>query len=320
MKKIAQTIMVAAIAATISIAGCKKEDTPSPTSNPTQSTGSISSLNAFFAHQGAQSQFFTIDNNSVQAITGAHGTVLTFNANSFVTQLGGPVTGNITIELKEIYSKKDMLLSNVSTNAELYPSGPNDALISGGEFYVSATQGNAPLKLAPGQTYGAFLPSATTPNPAMSLFHGGAISNGILWGPADSSSTLYASSAPSGYFATCDSIYWGNADCFLSAPNYTTINMNIGGTFDASQIKAYVWYDNSNVVWSCWTPFNSLTNVYSDNHTATGVPVHLIVISVKNGLLYTSVLATTVTANAVYNITMTQTDETTFTNLMSTLP
>ena len=323
MRTFSKTLLLTSIVAAITFAGCKKEDTPEPTPpTPNPVAPSIASLNAFFTDNGAQSQFFTINSASTQTITGNRGTIVGFNANTFVTMSGAPVTGNVTIELKEIYDKKNMLLSNMPTNAELYPGGPKEPLISAGEFYVHATQGSAELKLGPGQTFSVFLPSATTPNPQMTLFDGAAELDTALWTPnVDSSTSIVLPSppAPQGYFATCDSLDWGNADCFLNSPNYTNITMNISGTFDPQEIKAFVWYDNVNVLWSCWDAFNATAGTYSDNHVASGLPAHLIVISVKDGVLYTAILGVTTSTNGVYNLTMTQSDETTFTNALTAL-
>jgi hypothetical protein len=321
MRPFSKTMMLTSIVAAIIFSGCKK-DTPEPTPiTPVTPTPTIASLSAFFSDQGAQSQFFTISNNSTQTITGSNGTIVGFGANTFVTMSGAPVTGNITIELREIYDKKTMLLSNVTSNGEHYPGGPQEPLISGGEFYVHAKQGSADLKLAPGRTYNVFLPNAN-PNPNMVLFDGRVDEDTAIWAPNLDSSTsivLPQLPAPQGYFATCDSLDWGNADCFMNSPNYTNIIMNISGTFDPQQIQAFVWYDNVNVLWSCWSSFNSITNTYSDSHTAAGLPVHLIVISVKDGVLYRAILGTTSSLNGVYNLTMTQSDETTFKNELAAL-
>lgn len=321
MKTISKTLLLASVIAATTFAGCKKEETPDPTPTPNPTVPTIASLNVLFSHQGAQSQFFTINNNTPQTVTGAHGTILTFNANTFVTMSGAPVTGNVTIELKEIYDKKTMLLSNMPTNAELYPSGPKEPLVSAGEFYVHATQGSAQLKLAPWQTYGVFLPSTTPADPQMGMFDGTLTSNGIEWGPnMDSSVAVSTSAAPMGYFANCDSLDWGNADRFLNSPNYSTFTLNVGGTFDPAQIRAYVWYDNVKTVWGLYSAFNSTGNFFTENHTATGVPIHIVVISVKDGVLYTSITATTLAGNDVINVTMAQSDETTFANTLTTLP
>ncbi len=320
MKIFSKSMLLTSVVGTFTIMSCNKDVVPEPTNTFSPTTG-IASLNNLFADLGVHSQNFTIDNSTTQTVTGDHGTILTFPANCFVTYLGGPVSGNVNIELKEIYDKKSMLLSNITTNAELYPTGPKEPLISGGEFYVNATQGSATLKLAPGQQYTAFLPSATAPNPNMSYFKGSTSTMGILWSPnIDSSAGVFPSAAPQGYFAYCDSLRWGNADAFMNAPNYTNITLNLSGTFDPTQMKAMVWYDNVKTVWSFYGAFNSATSEFPDNHTATGVPVHIIVLSVKDGLLYTAIIATTVTSNAVYNISLLATDETTFTNSITALP
>src|SRR5882757_141608 len=115
----------------------------------------------------------------------------------------------------------------------------------------------------------------------------------------------------------CDSLHWGNADQFMSAPNYTVITLNLSGTFDASQMRACIWYDNVKTIWSVWDTFNSSSSSYAASHIATGIPIHLIVMSVKDGKLYTSVTPTTATANGVYNITLSEMSENDFTSALN---
>lgn len=321
MKAVSKLMLLTLIVAIFTIISCKKDATPEPVTNtpttPPPPAG-LSSLNSLFEHKGAQSQNFTIDNINTQIITGAQGTKITFNPNSFVTFAGAEVTGNINIELKEIYDKKTMLLSDITTNGLL--NGQQEPLVSGGEFYVNATQNGIQLKLRQGQKFSAFLPSISVPDPGMNYFNGSIKPEGIVWALNKDTVVLPTSTSPKGYFVNCDSLRWGNADRFLPNPNYTSVTLNIAGNYDPSEIKAYVWYDNVKTVWSFWKHFNTATNVFSDNHTASGLPAHFIVVSFKDGKLYTAVLGTTITTNATYNLTLSETTEDAFANSLAALP
>jgi hypothetical protein len=312
------TYLALATLAAIGVLGCKKDNTPTPAT-----TGGLSSLAAFIQQNGAPTQTFTINPGTIQTVTGTKGTVVTFPANCFVTTAGAPVSGNVTVTLREIYGKKNMLLSDVTTISEFSINGSQEPLVSGGEINVTATQNGNKLKLAHGVAYRAFLPSTTTPDPNLSCFIGRVTPSGLIWDQHLDSTTfngVNTSTAPLGLFMSCDSLGWGNADRFLSAPQYSQVSLNITGTFDPTQIKAYAWYDNENLVWPFWHAFNSITNVYIDTHTAINFPLHLIVISVKNGKLYTAIQAATLVGNDVINMNLVETDQNTFMANLALLP
>lgn len=331
MKTVSNLMLLSLTVAIITIVSCKKDATPEPVTNPPvkttttppPATSGLSSLNSLFEHKGAQSQNFTIDNNSTQIITGAQGTKITFSPNSFVTLAGAIVTGNINIELKEIYDKKMMVLSNVTTNSEAFLGGPKSPLVSGGEYYLNASQGGAQLKLAPGRLYDVFLPS---PNPGvsgMSYFNGRiAGDSGIVWSQNSNCFTLVTpSNVPGGYFMMCDSLRWCNCDKICAAANgTTTITLNLSGEFDASQMVTMFWDNSDKTVCNFDAPFNSVTKSYAQAGIPIGVPAHLIVISVKNGKLYTGIISTNIAINAVYNLTLTETTEDAFANSLTALP
>ncbi len=313
MKIVSKLIILALVVVIFSIISCRNDKAEVPV------VRSLTSLNDFFEMNGAQSQFYQIDNNFSKSVRGALGTILTFDANSFVTLSGKNVIGKVKIELIEIYDKKMMLLSNVATNAEVF--GQRVSLVSGGEIYVNATQKGAQLKLAPGQKYSVFLPSKSNPTEGMYYFKRKNSNDSILWtSNLTLEDTASPGSFPYGYFMNCDSLSWSNCDVFLPNPNYTAVTLNISGTFNASHIKAFIWYDNVNTVSSFWNSFNSTTNSCSDNHIGSGLSAHYIVMSVKNGKLYTAIVGTITSNNAVYNLTLTETKEDVFANSLAALP
>ncbi|TSJ40164.1 hypothetical protein [Fluviicola chungangensis] len=159
-------------------ASCKK-DKPQPT-NPDPSNPATNYATAFFNNNLSNgTQTFTINAGQAQTITGNKGTVIHFNANSFVTASGAPVTGSVQIELVEIFSKSDMILLNKQ------PVGKTgngvSQLISGGQFSIVAKQNGQKLKLAPGMCYQIEAPAPNGTNNMMGLFYGQETDGQLEW-------------------------------------------------------------------------------------------------------------------------------------------
>src|SRR5689334_5039538 len=89
------------------VSSCKKDDSPS--SAP---SSGYSSLEEYYIKHAVKSQFFSINNTTQQIITGIKGTTVTFPAGSLVNSNGQTATGTIKVELKEIYTKSEMLFAD----------------------------------------------------------------------------------------------------------------------------------------------------------------------------------------------------------------
>ncbi|HLG39498.1 MAG TPA: hypothetical protein VI461_07510, partial [Chitinophagaceae bacterium] len=91
------------------IMGCQKEFSYSTTS------ASYESLNQFYDRNQKLSQTFSANcSNSISLQTG-NGTKITFQPNSFVTMNDQPVTGDVSIEVKEILTPSEMILNRALT-------------------------------------------------------------------------------------------------------------------------------------------------------------------------------------------------------------
>ncbi|HIF14806.1 MAG TPA: hypothetical protein EYQ86_05605, partial [Bacteroidetes bacterium] len=131
---------------------CKKNEQVDPLyySNNGSVTNQItSSIQEFFNENKEESQFFTVDASSYNMVEGNQGIRIYFNPNSFKDQNGQIISGNVDIELIEIMTKSEMIHSNKPTNYPGNPNDPNDdeILVSGGEFYINATQNGSDLVL-----------------------------------------------------------------------------------------------------------------------------------------------------------------------------
>merc|ERR1719173_11887 len=95
----------------------------------------------------ARTQVFSVNANKHIFIVGAHGTRLTCGANNFEYERGGVVKGEIQIEMIEVFNQADMILLDKATSGVTEDGTAIDALISGGEIFVRATQGDAEVNL-----------------------------------------------------------------------------------------------------------------------------------------------------------------------------
>lgn len=112
------------------------------------------------------SQHFVFEAGKQAQITAQAGTVIVIEPNSFVNDNGTNYDGNIDLELKEVYNKKDMILSD-------RPSTAGDSILeSGGEIYIDAKDANGnSLQLAKDKTIRVEVPCENPAND-MKLFRG----------------------------------------------------------------------------------------------------------------------------------------------------
>lgn len=307
MKTISKTIAVGLIAL-VSFGSCKKETT---------NTGSnYSSVQSFFSQSKMQTQTFTVNASLGGTITGAKGTVVTFPSNAFVKGNGATVTGSVTIELKEVFSKKDMIYEGV------YPVAYGQYLLnSGGEYFLSATQNGVQVNVKKGRFFEVALPAQQV-DPNMQFFIMGPDSgmDGANWVLPDTAVVQvdsqwvvspvngfnFTTVPDSAYVINIDSLTWGNADVFMS-PTYVTCSFKVEGVTGVSETntKAYCIFDGFNTVWPCGVNgWGSITNnIVTDNHVAT-IPSHILIISVIDGQLHAGSAAVTPAAGITYNVTV----------------
>lgn len=120
------------LAAIMILSSCKKN-------NETPDTPILAS--EFLAAYKVPVQSFTGNAATGFTVTGAKGTKVKFKPSAFIDASGNPVAGTVTVTMKEILSKRDVLLSGVMTES-------NGALLeSGGEFLIEAKQGDKVLQV-----------------------------------------------------------------------------------------------------------------------------------------------------------------------------
>jgi hypothetical protein len=303
MKTISKVLFMAGLSAAVIVACKKKEEEPTTsTTNTTTSTtgGSSSSMGTFFTQNAVTSQTFTISNSSYQSVTGTKGTVIVFPPNSFVTQTNGAVTGNVVIELKEVFSKKDMILTGMVPMAGQYP------LVSGGEIFLKATQGSQTLKIASGAQINAAVPAGNNPSTQMNEFYATNTTATDTTGwtaSTDSISVQQDTVFTGGYYYSfvINGMNWINCDYFYNDPApKTSVTVNPGTGYNSSNCVVFLSVDGQNSVAQLY----NYNGAFTTSNWPVGKAVTIIAISEINGQYYSAFKTTTLTANHSESMTM----------------
>lgn len=129
----AKHFLILILSSLVVLHGCKELDPD----EPYQLT-----LADFLENNKPALQTFTVQAGVETEIHGAKGCTINFGANSFVTMSGTPVTtGNIEIQLREVTTKKDMVLSQTPTISD------NELIVSQGVYFLKALQNGFELRI-----------------------------------------------------------------------------------------------------------------------------------------------------------------------------
>lgn len=244
--------------------------------------------------------------------TTAKGVQLTINGNC-LTKNGNPVTGAVQLEYAEVFDPGTMLVTDKTTMGRL-PNGDMALIISGGEFYINATQGGVQLDITcPMQL---LIPSTLTggADPGMSLWDGTIDENGNLdWdeqepGTAGPQGGVFTEGqgANAPYYAFLNDFGWTNVDRFYSNPGpKTTILAEVPDGYNFQNSAVYLHYDGEGSALAKLDTFNSGTNQFSEHYgqVPIGLQMHVIFVTEDNGNYRYAIKAVTVGAGDVYVFT-----------------
>lgn len=261
------------------IAGCQKEFSYSTTS------ASYESLNQFFDRNQKLSQTFSANCSNNILLQTAHGTKITFQSNSFLTMNDQPVSGDVSIEVKDILTPSEMILNRTLTVSNGQP------IESGGEFFIKATKNGQELKLAPGYHMQIKLPTLGVSMNNMKVFNGqtdnantGSKVNWVL--NSNPGNVVIVDTGGLGRTLFADSVNWINCDRLVNEPriNYTIYPGNING-FDSLSVVVHFTGRNS-VVPLSWD--NITKKFYSQSLIASAATI--VAIGIKGHKLQASVV------------------------------
>ncbi len=278
-------------------------------------------------------QTFTLDSESGGQVSGSEGTILYFPANSFVDQDGNPVAGNANIELIEIYDKAKMLLTKMPTNGKR-PNGDVETLISGGEFYINATQNGEQLELA--NAFQIFAPTDEF-DEEMRIFNGqdndcagDDLECDIVW-EEDEQGGLEPmqregpnGTGVMGYGGFLNNFGWTNIDRWYSDPRpKTVLYVDAPEGYDDTNCNIYVSYDGEPTALALLDIYNTDSELFSEHYglIPIGLEVHIIFVSVQDGQYVYAIQAATIEEDHLEVIGTTSTaTEAELVALINTLP
>jgi len=254
-------------------------------------------------------QEFTVNIDGGAVITGTQGTQVTFPANSLGLN-GTPVTGNVTVELVEIYGKGAMLLQNMPTSG-IKPDGTQEALKSAGEFFLNAKQGENQLEiLIPVQIQSRDIDPATWEQ--MQVFKAGDdLQDTDLWeevkgeqGGVQNAEGGEGEGPDGDYvmFSIFDisSFGWANLDIWFSYTGAKTqIYVDVPAGFDGDNCEVYLSYDGEPTALARMDIYNSTTELFTEHYgqIPIGHEVHIILVAEISGELHYTIQGTTVVDN-----------------------
>jgi hypothetical protein len=211
--------------ASAAIVSCSNDDDGG---NPIPSATEFNQLRQTALENVTQNFTLTAGNGPV-TFTSAKGVELTINGNC-LTLNGNPVTsGQVAIEYAEVFDRGTMLVTDKTTMGTL-PNGDMALIISGGEFYINATQGGQELDIScPMQLK---IPADLTGGleTGMSLWDGTIDDDGNMdWreqdqNPAGTNGGVFGEGqgANAAYYAFLNDFGWTNVDKFYSDPRPKT--------------------------------------------------------------------------------------------------
>jgi len=296
----------------VGIIACKKSSNNTVTNNNTP--GPFTDITSVFTKWVPAAKTVTIDAATGGSFYTNNGSRVIITPGCFQTSTGGTVTGNVQVQVQDYLSKADMIFSGV------LPISNGEPLISGGEFFISATQAGQPLVLKPFSTFRVNLPQSGAGTTGMQLFTAVTPATGnVNWRAKIQDTATGTGIVIDGDTISLfnDSLQFCNADRFMSSPNYQSFKINITGVTltDSSKIHAWAVYDNFNGMWG----MQSITNgVITEGHVPD-IPVHFLIIGIINGNLYSGIKATTPASDSVYTIILSPIDTTSLKNQVSKL-
>lgn len=268
---------------------------------------------------------FNADDGNI-TLTSANGVQININGNC-LTLNGNPVTGQVQLEYVELFEKGNMLTTNKPTMGTL-PNGDKTLLISGGEFFIEATQNGSALDTTCGLQL--IIPASLTggTDPLMSLWEGEIdAEDNLTWDEVeDATGQGGVFVEGSEYYGLLQGFGWSNVDRFYSDPRPKTliqVQAPIGYNFTNSAV--YLSYDGEDSGLAALDTYDGTLNLFSEHYgqIPIGLECHVIFVTEDNGIWRYAIKPVTIVANDIITFTMDDTTtgtEATLTALINGLP
>lgn len=305
-------IIPAFLVATLSLlAACSDDD------KPNKPKPDADALHTFIEeNKSSFVQTFTLDAEAGGQLKGTNGTTLEFPEDAFLTLTDGEVTGDVTIEFIEVYDRSSMLFSNMPTMGK---NGDDDMamLVSGGEFYVNAKQGETLLK--PASHFKIIAPTSKTggDDDEMGIFKGdeeceGDVCN-VIWEEEDRGLEIVkwqdTGGSYSAYYVIQSEFGWTNIDKWYNDPRpKTTIYVDVPNGFDNTNCQVFIMYDGEPTALGRMDVYDEEKGMFTEHYglIPIGLEVHFVLISIIDDEIHYAIQGATITENHVEIISETE--------------
>ena len=290
----------------LTFTSCSKNNDNTPVIRPNQEDFNALKNNAL--EKLVQTFQFNAEDGAV-SFTSENGVSINING-SCLTLNGNAVSGTVDLEFVEIFNKGNMLTTNKPTMGIL-PNGDKAMLVSGGEFFINATQNGQALESSCG--FQMIIPASLT---------GGIDNDMILWnGHIDQDGNLAweedkrdATNGQGGgvfaegnqYYGFFQSFGWTNVDRFYSDPRpKTTILAAVPEGYDNTNSAVYLSYDGEETALAKLDTYDAQTGLFSEHYgqIPIGLECHAIFATEENGNWKYAIQAVTIVENGIITFT-----------------
>ncbi|NET36690.1 MAG: hypothetical protein F6K19_32460 [Cyanothece sp. SIO1E1] len=192
-----------------------------PTKVPAHSLQGVQdfAFQTFLEAHALPAQSFVVNPSRRTTVVGKLGTRLTFFPNSFIDSAGQVVTDTVTVQLREVFSKEEMIFTGLPTTSE------DRLLESAGQFHLQAKAGSRELSLQKGVNVELPIRDEINNPVAMRLFRGSSSSTRAYrsgfnfdWELASDQHLNLVKNIGKRYFHfSIDQLNWWNCDSFVKA-------------------------------------------------------------------------------------------------------
>ncbi|NGP87718.1 hypothetical protein [Fodinibius halophilus] len=250
-----------------------------------------------------------------------------------LTQDGQAASGSATLEYVELFERSNMLVTNKPTMG-VDSTGNKKMLVSGGSFFIEATQNGEELEASCNNIQLA-IPTDLTggPDPEMTLWTGTVDEDGNLaWDEeegkpgagGDNGNRVFTEGNT--YYAFPHDFGATNVDRFYSDPRpKTTLQVRPPEGYDAENSAVYLSYDGEGNALANLDTFDENSGIFSEHYgqIPVGLEMHVIFVSEEDGQWRYAIKAVTVEEDDIYTFTIGETQlgsEQNLTDAIANLP
>jgi len=304
-------------ASTILFTSCNNDDNNVIIVDDTPTEQDFGSLRADAINNNTQSFQFNAE-DGMGTFTSSNGVTIRVNG-SCLTLNNSAITGQVDVSYVELFGKGSMLTTN-KPSMGLLPNGDRALLISGGEFYLNATQNGQQLDL--GCPYQLEVPSSLTGGDDYDMVLWDVVTdvNGDITWEQDMDPTggggndeIFLDNGQTGgiYYTFLTDFGWTNIDKFYNDPRpKTTILVDVPANYDNENSAIYVSFDGEENALAHLDTYDAATGLFSEHYgqIPIGLECHIIFVTEEGGNWRYAIQEVTIVADGTITFAMGETN------------